>query len=33
MLKLDCDAWGQVKKGRYISEDHQHEEELNFKDV
>lgn len=31
MLKLGCDAQGQVKKGRQISEDHQHEEGLNFK--
>lgn len=31
MLKLGCDAQGQVKKGRGISEDHQHEEGLNFK--
>lgn len=31
MWKLGCDAQGQVKKGRCISEDHQHEEGLNFK--
>lgn len=31
MWKLGCDAQGQVKKGRRISEDHQHEEGLNFK--
>lgn len=31
MQKLDCDAQGQVKKARCISEDHRHEEELNFK--